>query len=275
MKTLYISDLDGTLLNENAELSEFTVSAINKFTAAGEHFSIATARTSETVRHIMRKVNLNAPMILMTGVFALDPITNKFVMSQRIDRETVFGLINIAEKYKLSGFLYLDESDHVSTHYTRLDTDQSRSFKTEREQKYGKVFTKCDSFTDLDIDRTVYFSVCEKRELLDEAVSELRRLSGLNINYFRDVYSDDLWYLDICTSKASKRSALEYLRKNHGYDRIVAFGDNYNDLPMFEAADVKIAVSNAVDELKSEATEVIGSNLEDGVAKYLLKQFNK
>jgi len=271
MKKLYISDLDGTLLDSNAELSEFTKQAINKFTASGGYFTIATARTSETVRHIMRGVSLNAPMILMTGVFALDPKTNKFVMSRRIDRNTTLELIRIAEKYKLSGFLYLDETDHVSTYYTRLETEQSKSFKTEREHKYGKVFTKTESFESLDIDRTVYFSVCEKRELLDEAVNELRRLDGLNINYFRDVYSEDLWYLDICTSVASKRSALEYLRKEYGFDHITAFGDNYNDIPMYEAADTKIAVSNAVPELKAMATEVIGSNLEDGAAKYLLK----
>ena len=275
MKKLYISDLDGTLLNTSAELSEFTKNAINEFTSRGGFFTIATARTSETVRHIMKGVNLSAPMILMTGVFALDPKTNKFIMSRHIDRAAVLGLIRISEKYKLSGFLYLDAEDHVETYYTRLCTEQSRSFKTEREQKYGKVFTKCTSFEDLDIDRTVYFSVCEERELLDEAAAELRRLDGLNINYFRDVYTDNLWYLDIGASNSSKRSALDYLRTEYGFDHITVFGDNYNDLPMFEAADTKIAVANAVPELKAEATEIICSNNEDGVAKYLLEQIEE
>ena len=61
------------------------------------------------------------------------------------------------------------------------------------------------------------------------------------------------------------------LIENYGFEKVVAFGDNLNDLPMFEAADVRIAVGNAREELKAAADAVIGTNAEDGAARWLIE----
>ena len=55
-------------------------------------------------------------------------------------------------------------------------------------------------------------------------------------------------------------------------DRVIAFGDGKNDVDMFEIADESYAVSNAHEVLKAKATGIIGSNNEDGVAKWLEKR---
>ena len=52
------------------------------------------------------------------------------------------------------------------------------------------------------------------------------------------------------------------------------FGDNLNDLPMFEIADVAVAVENAFDEAKAKADIIIGPNTEDSVAKFIREDFN-
>ena len=70
------------------------------------------------------------------------------------------------------------------------------------------------------------------------------------------------------------KAGIELLRQM-GYEKIVAFGDNYNDLGMFEAADVSVAVGNACDEVKNAADIVIEKNTEDGVAKFLLQCVEK
>ena len=59
-----------------------------------------------------------------------------------------------------------------------------------------------------------------------------------------------------------------------GFERVVAFGDNINDLPLFSVADVKIAVENAKQEVKEMSDLVIGKNTDDAVAKYLLNYFS-
>ena len=271
MKTLCVSDLDGTLLNPSVELDEYTLNAVTRYISHGGIFTVATARTSETVRHIMSGARLNAPQILMNGVFAFDMRLGRFVMSRFIDTDSTKQLIETVDRFGLSGFLYLGGNDRVSTFYTRLDTEQSRLFKSEREEKFRKVFTYTDSFKSLELERTVYFSVCEKKEVLDEAAAELKKIDGLNVIYHSDVYDTGLWYLDICSKEASKRTALQFLRNEYKFDSVTAFGDNYNDLPMFEEADTKVAVSNAVDAVKNAADIITESNLEDGVARCLLK----
>ena len=84
-----------------------------------------------------------------------------------------------------------------------------------------------------------------------------------------DIYTGHQW-LEIMPKAASKASAIRQLKDYLGCRKIVVFGDGKNDMDMFEMADEAYAVSNAVTELKQIATNVIGSNNEDAVAKWLL-----
>ena len=63
------------------------------------------------------------------------------------------------------------------------------------------------------------------------------------------------------------------LKKSVGADRLVVFGDNLNDLPMFAVADVAVAVENAFTEVKEHADVVIGPNYTDSVANYILHDY--
>ena len=101
----------------------------------------------------------------------------------------------------------------------------------------------------------------------------LKENEKLNITYYYDVYDPKLWYLEVFSSMASKEQGVRYLRENYGFDFVTAFGDNTNDLPMFKAADKRVAVKNACKEVLEDCDEVTGTNEEDGVAEYLLKTF--
>jgi hypothetical protein len=109
----------------------------------------------------------------------------------------------------------------------------------------------------------------DRREKLQPVHDVLAGSPNMNMTMYKDNYSPDLWYLEIFSAKASKRSAVDHLRETYGYDRIVGFGDNLNDLPMFAACDVCVAVENAFPEVKAAAGIICGANHEDGVAKWL------
>lgn len=81
-------------------------------------------------------------------------------------------------------------------------------------------------------------------------------------------------HLEIFAPGVSKASAITRLKELTGADRVVVFGDNLNDLPMFEIADVAVAVDNAFDEAKAKADIIIGPNAEDSVAKFIREDFN-
>lgn len=73
--------------------------------------------------------------------------------------------------------------------------------------------------------------------------------------------------------KATKSNAILQLKGLYECDRVVSFGDGVNDIPMFKISDECYAVANAVDQLKEIATDVIASNDEDGVARWLSENF--
>ena len=84
-----------------------------------------------------------------------------------------------------------------------------------------------------------------------------------------DIYRDEYW-LEICPQNCTKAKSILKLKEEYGFEKLVVFGDSVNDLPMFKIADESYAVSNAIEELKAQATKVIGSNEEDAVAKFLM-----
>ena len=90
----------------------------------------------------------------------------------------------------------------------------------------------------------------------------------------QELYRPEYW-CEIMPAQASKLNAIRKLKQIRECGRVVSFGDSINDIPMFEASDECYAVSNAVDELKRIATGIIGSNDEDGVARWLERNCTK
>ena len=269
MKTLYISDLDGTLLNRKAEVSVQTAEVLNSLIDEGLHFSVATARTSATIGHILHNVRLNMPVVLMNGVCIFDMQNQSFVKTEFIPQQAAKILFSLLCEHGQTGFLYTLSNNMLNIYYENLNTTQRRTFYEERVRKYGKKFTRIDSFSRLTVANAVYVSICERKELVEPVYKSLKEVPGLRAEFYQDIYSKDSWYLEVCAMKASKQNAVAYLRKVYGFDRVVCFGDNMNDLPMFEAADVRIAVSNAKAEVKARADVIIGSHEEDSVAKWI------
>ena len=95
----------------------------------------------------------------------------------------------------------------------------------------------------------------------------------MTCNYYEDIYEKGAYFLEIYSSEASKANAIKSLSHLRKDDKIICFGDNINDIPMFQVADEGYAVDNAVRELKNIATAVIDSNNEDAVAKFIEKRF--
>lgn len=110
----------------------------------------------------------------------------------------------------------------------------------------------------------------DTHENISRLYNEIKTISGLRIEMYQDIYScDDSWYMEVFNDTASKYNAVEFLRRQYRFDKVIGFGDNLNDLPLFAACDECYAVSNAKDEVKAKATAVIGANTNDGVAKWL------
>ena len=270
-KTLYISDLDGTLLNSRAELSDFSARTLRELTANGLSFGVATARSPATAAGKMSGIPLSVPTILLNGVCLYDLNTGKYANIEYISREICSELIGIIHRHSLAGFLFTVEDGQQHTYYESTDSPNAISFIEERRRKYGKKFMKTDDFADCAAKGTVYYSISDTKEKLLAAHEEICALDGVHAEFYSDVYNEGYWYMEICSSTASKYRAAMLLRERYGFERLVGFGDNYNDLPLFDACDECYAPINANEEIKRRADGVIDSNDGDGVAKKLIE----
>lgn len=103
---LYVSDLDGTLLNSDALLNEDVPERLNRLIDKGLCFTVATARTYATVNSIVKDVHLTYPMILMNGVMLYDPVSKSCINAEIIERDSVEYILKGRKKFGVTGFAY-------------------------------------------------------------------------------------------------------------------------------------------------------------------------
>ncbi|MCL1854783.1 MAG: HAD family hydrolase [Clostridia bacterium] len=268
-ETLYISDLDGTLLNQAAELSEYTKNALNGMIANGLHFTVATARTLSSSGKILAGLTLGLPVALMNGVLIYDGERQCYAQTHTFPPDAIPAVIRTLRAFETTGFMYELTGGEMRTYHESRGPRPLHGSVEARIAHYHKSFRHRNSFSDAPPEHIIYFTMIDTREQLQPVHDALLALPDLNMTLYKDNYSTDLWFLEVFSAKASKGSAATYFKETYGYRRIVGFGDNLNDLPLFAGCDVRVAVENAKAEVKSAADAICGANDGDGVVKWL------
>ena len=100
-------------------------------------------------------------------------------------------------------------------------------------------------------------------------------IPGIRVVLYADTYAEDNWFLEICRDDADKGSAVRRLCQRVGADRLVVFGDNRNDIPLFREADLALCVANGSPEAKAAADRIIDANTDEGVPNFLYAIYNR
>ena len=272
-QTLYVTDLDGTLMKNDKSISDYTVNTINHLIDCGLHFTYATARSIHSSSKITSAININRPVITKNGTILADQKTNELIEVAKFSREAIEHLQKLLDKDKLHGFVTsIQDEKYYKTYLGGLEYNAGfqnylDEHKDDRRlrlvQDYDKLFSGDVSYITIIGDKKEIDTVYDKVKQSDEWVSV----------YQKDTYRSEYW-LEISPKEATKAYAIKRVCELCDCNRIVVFGDSLNDISMFEAADEAYAVENAMRELKNKATEVILSNEEDGVARWLEKNFS-
>ncbi len=274
MSDLFVSDLDGTLLNDNGELTKETEDILNDLIKEGVNFTIATARTFATVLHMFRDVTLKLPIVLMNGVMVFDPVKKRAILSHEIDSDAAEKVLSVYAKYGKYPMFYYDKGDLIKISYSDLNNQNQMAYVNNRTQVDGKIFVYSPEHTIDKNEKLIYIVTLDKYESLVDIYNEVKDIKNLTVSFYSDNYSD-CYFLEIYSDNASKALSSDFVRKYMSADRVIAFGDNLNDIPLFEISDEAYAVSNACEELKIYATEIIGSNNDNSVAKYMKYYVNE
>ena len=270
-KTLYVSDLDGTLLRRDQTLSPFTIDTINALVERGMIFSYATARSLVTARQVTAGLATNLPVVIYNGSFVVESSTGKRLISGAFEageaRDILDDLLSCGVYPIVYAFV-----DGVEK-FSYVEDKQSRGARWFNDTRRGDV--RDHPLTDaarLYAGEIFHLTCIDEPELLLPVYERYR--DRFECIYHKDIYSGEQW-LEIQPRGAAKAEAILALKSLLECDRIVCFGDGKNDMSMFDIADECYAVANADDVLKAIATGVIGSNEQDGVAHFLRRVWDE
>ena len=268
MKELYVTDLDGTLLNRHDRVSPFSVRVINELVDKGLLFTYATARSLVSASRVTEGLSTKIPVIAYNGAFIFQPSTGEILSREGFTDEERSKVRKILNRYRISPLVYsfISGVEKVSW-ITEHENDGIRRYLSLRQgDRRFRAVHDPDSLYQGDI---FYYTCIGEKEELQPVYELFSDDSRFRCTMQQELYRPEYW-CEIMPAMASKANAIRKLKEMWGCSRVISFGDAVNDIPMFEISDECYAVENAVDELKAAATAVIGSNEEDAVAKWLL-----
>lgn len=267
MSTLYVTDLDGTLLNSNDCISQYSIQTINGLVAKGMQFTYATARSLVSASVVAKGLSTTIPVIAYNGVLIINPATGEVLSSLSFSGKEAEYVQKILQKQNMAPlvYAYVDGVERVSYRADRINEGMQRYLDTRRGDKRFRPLMDESGLYQGDI---FYFTCIGDKEELAPLYELFVEDSRYRCTLQQELYRPE-FFLEIMPKKASKAEAIRKLKEIWHCDKVVSFGDAVNDIPMFEISDACYAVDNAVPQLKAMATGVIGSNDEDGVARWL------
>lgn len=275
MKKLYISDLDGTLLGTDSKVSDKSARIISELSRRGVAITVATARTPATVDVLLNDVETDIPAIVMTGAALWDRKTHRYIDPILLPSDVSVQAVEAFGAEGINPFVYIlgDTGKLEVCHASTLNRCED-AFYQPRRRLAGKRFILDDSDIRLatpPAETILIFATGDAPKI--EAVAErLKAIGSLSVSCYRDIFDRSTANIEVFGAGVSKAAAIKRLATLIGADRVTVYGDNLNDLSMFEVADESVAVANAVDEVRSKADRIIGANSDDAVAADILRQ---
>lgn len=268
VKTLYISDLDGTLLRSDARTSEYTNRTINALVERGMLFSYATARSYLTACKVTAGLRTDHPVVVYNGAVLADSRDGSPCLKNFFGPEIGEVLENLAARgvYPIV-YAYLEEREKFSYVPALCTPGMARFLESRKGDPRTRMAVNREELCRGEI---FYLTCIDEKEKLEPLYEQYK--DRYHCVFQTDIYTGDQW-LEIMPPEASKSHAVARLKGLLGCERLVVFGDGKNDMDMFGIADECYAVENAVPELKAMATAVIGGNDGDGVARWLEENY--
>ncbi|MDB7984017.1 Cof-type HAD-IIB family hydrolase [Faecalicoccus pleomorphus] len=289
---LIVSDMDGTLLNSNNQISEANKEILQFCQKQGIQIILSSGRGFKRLYPYAKELQLekyNGLFIESNGVTLTDIKTKKRQIFHQMNKSEALNLCHLYEPFKTEIQIYFDngvyyyipesimpykirerKNRQLSSDYPWMggpwswvnDTregypDQKRIFN------FDKINKENINKINLSHDETFIDSILDKiLKLLPEEYHVVRTCPRM---------------LEIAPSTVSKGNALSlYMNENQiSPDQVIVFGDGENDISMFKNVKYSVAMGNASDIVKKHATFVTKSNEENGVAFFLNKFFNR
>lgn len=253
MIKLIASDMDGTLVNDKGIISEKMYTLINSLQDKNIKFAAASGRFYSQLCKNFDKVKANMIIIAHNGALVKYKNDGKTIFSSPLEGEDVKHIVNLKREF--------GEEILIATADNAFALNPKKEIY-EAYKAWEIPITSCNSLQDIKepVYRITYFN---PEGVRNETVRFLEKNLRPGLGF---VVSGSKW-IDITNKETSKGNALKILQEKFKIKKknTMVFGDYYNDLTMFQAADFSYAMENAPEDVKEKARFIAGNNNENGV----------
>ena len=252
-------DMDGTLLNGEGQLTERTVSTINRCANEGLYVTLCTGRPYVALAPYLEKLDIRIPLITYNGGILADAKTGEALYERGLSKEDTLAVLEVGKKLGISmtvwarNELFMNRMDEMGKIYKKAVFVEPVMFDPEN-----------PCFTDRNVTKYLWYAP-------EKDVKELMKVLPGMLPDTVACFTSTPEYIEIVRKDVNKGDALYALCDCLGIPReeSVAVGDGLNDLSMIKAAGLGVAMKNAAEEVTKAAKYVTSSNNEDGVAELL------
>lgn len=252
---LLLFDLDGTLLNNDKTISKRTLSALKRCSELGLIIGISTARSEHNLMSFLSDLH---PDIIISSGGALIKSGDRYISKAVFSPAETRFMIDLAKE--ICGKDCEITIDTLDGHYWNYKIDPKK-----QDSSWGdSIYTDFKNFNKESLKMCVEIFDENKAGILKEALPQCDCIR----------FSDGYWY-KLTQKGVTKEEAIGKVCSlyNINIENIIAFGDDFSDIGMIELCGLGIAMGNAIDEVKEKADIIIESNDNDGIAKFLEKEF--
>lgn len=253
-----VLDLDGTLLTSNEKILEETKETLYKLKEKGVKIIIATGRTYTSLKPYRDMLGLKTPVVCYNGAKLVDG-DEKTIFELPIKESTAIKCIKLAREMGIHINFYQNEVWYVENH-----TKEAQIYKKSSGLNYE--IKKIEEFDNYDMTKLLFIGDNEKLLELDKRLEET-----VNSSIHKAFSKKN--YLELMDKKVNKGETLLRLFEMEGInkDKVIAFGDGWNDREMLQLVGEGVVMGNADEELKAFIGRSCDTNDNNGIAKYLKK----
>ena len=259
-------DLDGTLLTPTKTLLPSSLQALARAREAGFTPLIVTGRHHVAIHPFYQALALDTPAICCNGTYLYDYQAKKVLEADPLPVDQALKLIDMLNEHKVHALMYVDDAMVYETPTGHVLRTMNWAQSLPPEQR--PVFTQVNSLAQ----NAREVNAVWKFALTDEDSAKLNAFA-LEVEQQLGLECERSWHdqIDIARQGNSKGKRLAQWVASQGLSMqdVVAFGDNFNDISMLQAAGMGVAMGNAADEVKAHANVVIGDNTTDTIAEFI------
>ena len=266
IKIVFI-DIDGTLLNSKREVSKKTIEIIKKCKEKGIYIVITSGRSKLETLYYKKLIDASNYIISSNGAEVYDCNKDRVIYNRPIEKNIVMKLYDYAEKNNDVIKLIYDKNIAVN----KIIYNDDINIKKDKSE-IKEIIKKHNIVQCVILNKNIN-NLYEFKEFFVNNFNNLKiENESKKLKNSNEAESDN-YYCDVVKKDVSKGNAVEILYKylNIDISQTAAIGDSFNDISMFKKVGISVAMKNAVEEVKKEATIITETNNNDGVAKFLEK----